>query len=321
MYYRQALGIIEARRQNARFTADEHLREIEQKFPDIARRKRELADTSIALTRIILEKPADAQKLLHQLKEHNLQLQAEIRSMLRQKGFPEDYLSIRYTCPVCSDTGYVHSRKCECLQQLVRDLATQALNEMSPLTLSEFSSFRLDYYPDTPIDDSGVIPRSQMEKIFLYCRAYADHFRPNAQSLFMIGNTGLGKTHLSLAIAKQVIAQGYTVLYGSVQDFLRDINAEQFGRVADRDTLGLLLDADLLILDDLGAEFDSNFNSATIYNIINTRANQNRPMIINTNLRVGELEAKYSARIVSRLFVFDVLRFRGKDIRQLKGRL
>ena len=78
---------------------------------------------------------------------------------------------------------------------------------------------------------------------------------------------------------------------------------------------------DLLILDDLGAEFPSPFNLATVYNLINTRCNRRKPTIISTNLTAQELEQKYSHRVVSRLFsLLDCLRFVGKDIRQIRSR-
>ena len=76
-----------------------------------------------------------------------------------------------------------------------------------------------------------------------------------SQGIFMYGNTGLGKTHLSLAIAGVVAAKGYSVAYGTAQDLLRRIENEHFGRAEDAGTLDTLLSSDLLVLDDLGAEF------------------------------------------------------------------
>lgn len=80
-----------------------------------------------------------------------------------------------------------------------------------------------------------------------------------------------------------------------------------------------MLDCDLLIIDDLGSEFSTQFTVACIYNIINTRINLGKPVIISTNLTGEELEAKYTQRITSRIIGSYVsLLFIGKDIRQLK---
>ena len=136
----------------------------------------------------------------------------------------------------------------------------------------------------------------------------------------MLGKTGLGKTHLSLSIAEVLIKNGWNVLYDSTINYLRQIEKEHFGRDLNGNTLQILLDADLIILDDLGSEYDTSFYVATIYNIINTRLNKNLPTIINTNLTPQELERKYDSRIVSRLFtMYTYLKFTGNDVRQIRA--
>ena len=144
----------------------------------------------------------------------------------------------------------------------------------------------------------------------------------SSPSIMMLGATGLGKTHLSLAIAKQVILKGYHVLYCTAQDILRKIEREHFSRsIVEDETLQTVLDADLLILDDLGAEYNTPFNVSSVYNIINTRMNFGKPTIISSNLTSQELEERYTERVVSRLLTqYTYLRFIGEDVRQLKLR-
>ena len=133
-----------------------------------------------------------------------------------------------------------------------------------------------------------------MEGILSFCKGYAKDFTPHSGSLFLYGKTGLGKTHLSLAIAAEVIKRGYGVIYGE----------------------SLLLDCDLLILDDLGTEFTTAFTVAEIYNIVNTRDLQKKPTIINTNLNFKEFTDKYSDRVTSRILgSYTVLHFLGNDMR------
>ena len=82
-----------------------------------------------------------------------------------------------------------------------------------------------------------------------------------------------------------------------------------------------ILDCDLLIIDDLGSEFSTQFTVAAIYNIVNTRINRSKPVIISTNLTKNELETKYTQRVTSRIIGGYVsLLFLGKDIRQIKNR-
>ena len=137
----------------------------------------------------------------------------------------------------------------------------------------------------------------------------------------MRGETGLGKTHLSLAIANEVINKGYSVVYVSAPDILSKLEREHFSYnyASEEQLMQSLLECDLLILDDLGTEFSSQFTSTAIYNLFNTRVNAAKPMIISTNLSMEEISKVYTARITSRLFEnFHCLRFAGKDIRTQK---
>ena len=137
----------------------------------------------------------------------------------------------------------------------------------------------------------------------------------------MFGKTGLGKTHLSLSIASGALERGYSVLYDSVINFLRKIEREHFGKEhPETDTMELLLTCDLLILDDLGTEFDSSFYQSTIYNLINTRLNRSLPTIISTNLDFNGISNRYEERITSRFYAnYSILRFVGQDVRIMKA--
>lgn len=314
----QAKRLIDRRHADARSALDSRTEEIRAKAPEIIALKRELAQTSIKLSKIILGGGDNVPAMLDDLKQRNLYIQSRIREMLQEVGYPPDYLTLKPSCDLCQDTGFVGNQKCECLLRAARSIGTEKLNRMSPLSLCGFEGFRLEYYPDKP-DGTGQNPREVMRKILSYCQQYAADFNENSGSIFMLGDTGLGKTHLSLAIASKVIDKGYNVLYGCGQDFLHSIENEHFGRVQDSDTLGAILQADLLILDDLGAEYGTEFYVSTIYNIVNTRLNTGRPTIISSNLTVKEIEKKYNRRIVSRLFSsYTCLRFVGNDVRLQK---
>jgi DNA replication protein DnaC len=136
----------------------------------------------------------------------------------------------------------------------------------------------------------------------------------------MQGETGLGKTHLSLAIAGEVIEKGYTVLYNSAQNIFNELQKERFGKGdSDGRFEPMVLECDLLVIDDLGAEFSTQFTNAALYNIVNTRINASLPTIISTNLSLKELEERYTRRISSRLIgEYNTLYFIGGDVRQKK---
>ena len=134
----------------------------------------------------------------------------------------------------------------------------------------------------------------------------------------MHGKTGLGKTHLSLAIVNEVLALGYGAVYAPAQTLLDRLEREHFGR-SEEDTLALLTECDLLVLDDLGAEFRTSFTEAAIGNLLNNRVLSGKPTIISTNLTAAELNEAYGERVMSRILgYYHRLAFTGADVRQQK---
>ena len=124
---------------------------------------------------------------------------------------------------------------------------------------------------------------------------------------------------MSLAIANDVIKKGYNVVYGPISKIIGNIEKEHFSSGDDRVTLQNVLDCDLLILDDLGTEFTTQFVSASLFDIVNSRILNKKPTIINTNLDFEELKQRYTDRLVSRISGnYRMLEFFGEDIRTLK---
>ncbi len=194
------------------------------------------------------------------------------------------------------------------------------INKNSNIKLADFKDFNLDYYPDEIDKTTGISPKLKMATNLNACKEYVKYFPNNSASLFFSGKTGLGKTFLTSAIAKELLQKGYNVAFDSIQNYLRAIENEHFGRSLNTDTLQTLLCADLVILDDLGSEFCSPFYTSALYNIINTRLNKGVPTIISSNLSLDELQKRYDDRIISRLTgMFTWMIFLGKDIRRIKA--
>ena len=218
--------------------------------------------------------------------------------------------------------GYVNGKMCICMKRLLRQISYDRLNSISPLSLSSFDNFSLDYYDTKPLEDSRNSPYKQMSRVLSFCVKYARGFSTSSESLLFQGAPGLGKTHLSLAIARDVIESGFGVIYVSAPSIMNKLNKEAFEydrRSNDSPTEQLLTECDLLIIDDLGTEFSSRFNVAAIYNIINTRMIVSKPTIISTNLTITELQENYNMRIISRIIGnLRRLEFIGTDIRQQK---
>ena len=257
----KAQSIMTSRRMKAVSENEQRIAEVNQKIPQIREINEVLFNTGKELISIISNgRGEDVSQKVEQLKQYNLGAQAMSRKILAENGYPEDYLDMHYTCPVCSDTGYNGDRFCECFRSLCGKLAADELNKSSQLKLSSFNSFSLSYY-------SGE-NYFAMKKILEYTMQYAATFSPTSKSILMFGQTGLGKTHLSLAIANVVLEKGYSVIYDSAINVLRNIEKEHFSYEHSSEMIDLVMDTDLLILDDMGTEYESQFYNATIYNII-----------------------------------------------------
>lgn len=291
--------------------------EIHGKIPEYGGLERRLADTMSEIFSAIANKKADSDEIVRKAVNDNMEIQKKMGDLLERKGYPRDYLDPVYSCQKCRDKGTADGKWCECFNRLLNVVAAQELNARSPLKLSTFESFDVNYYSDTK-KASNTNPRTQREVMknhYRECVNFAENFNGKGLGLLMIGGTGLGKTHLSLAAANRIIERGYCVIYGSAPELLRRIDKEQFGR-ADGDTMQLIMDCDLLILDDLGSESPKNERYiSTLYEIINARQSRLLPMIINTNLKADEIRERYTDRICSRLLSMEVLLFCGNDYR------
>ncbi len=315
--YRQAFEKVKQRRLIAEETQRETYEKLVKLRPELTEIDNELAAAGVRAAKAAINggDVMDIKKYADCLSERK-------SAILAQLGIDKNCLIPDYECKKCSDTGYVNGRFCKCVRTLARDIAYSRLNQMAPLELSDFSSFSLDYYSDRTLDN-GINPSKIMTDNFMFSMEYASNFSLESKSILFMGPTGLGKTHLSLAIAKTALGKGYGVVYGSVQNFISAVEKEHFGKAggaSSSGTLDSLLECDLLILDDLGAEFSTSFAASVLYNIINTRILASRPMIISTNLSLKEIETRYSDRILSRIAGhFFIKKFCGEDIRKIKA--
>lgn len=314
----KASQILESRRNKAQRIQIARNLEVTEKIPLISKYESQLSETGLAVVKAI-GMGSDAKKYIEELSQLNLSVQESIKKLLKENGYPEDYLETPYTCCECQDSGFVGGYVCKCKKALLKELARKELSDISQSDKCSFDNFSLEYY-SAPIDSTlGVSPRNRMRSILEYCKCYADDFDCESESLYMHGSTGLGKTHLSLAIANVVAENGYRVIYDTAQNLLSSLEREKFSHTNSGERENEILDCDLLIIDDLGSEFSTQFTIAAIYNIVNTRINRSKPVIISTNLTGSELEEKYSQRVTSRIIGNYVsLKFIGEDIRQLK---
>lgn len=306
--YKEAREEIEARRANAEHIADERNAELRIMYSEIKEIDDELTGTGLALFKL-----ACSGGDIAPLRARNEELTARRRKILVGLGYPADYTDIHYTCEICSDTGFVGTKMCKCLKELLitKNIKSSGMGRL--IERQSFDNFDLEWYRD----DAAVYER--MCNYVKTAKEFARKFAAHSDNLLFIGATGTGKTHLSTSIAREVIHQGYEVVYDSMQNIISDYEDERFhsGYGAKESKTYKYTDCDLLIIDDLGTEFINQFSTSTLYNLLNTRKNKGLSTIISTNLSAKELATKYEGRIVSRIIGSDykVLFFGGRDHR------
>ncbi|MBQ8604988.1 MAG: ATP-binding protein [Oscillospiraceae bacterium] len=317
--YNSAFSVLENRRlaARARFLAKQD--EILKKIPQINRINDEITETGAGYTLAVLGKNTREATALRRRMDRLVALRA---NMLEEAGYSEKDLEMQYYCPVCKDTGVVKGKTCRCMKDEITRQRQHLLTRLSPAPENSFEQFRMDFYSKKAVETASgamVVPYNQMKQIFDYCKAYASNFSLHNKSLLMLGNAGLGKTHLACSIAKVCIEKGFVVMYASAQSLFNKI--EQ-ARYTDEDVISDILECDLFILDDLGAESLTNYSLGVLYNIVNTRMISDRPCIYTTNLvSQSALQKRYGEKISSRLLgSCERLFFVGEDIRILKNR-
>ena len=304
--YTEALEEIRERRVNARSDAEARNLELMLKYPEIKKIDDELRNTGLTLFNA-----ACRGEDITPIRERNEELMRERRAFLLGVGLPADYTEPQYVCKKCSDTGFVDIKMCSCLRSLLikKNIYSSGMGRL--IDRQSFDNFDLEWYKD---DEENY---KRMKSNIRTAKTYTAAFPQKRGNLLLIGTTGTGKTHISTSIAREIIEQGYDVLYDSAQNIIADFTDDQYRRSASEPKADKYLECDLLIIDDLGAEFSNQMTVSILYNLLNTRGNKGLATIISTNLSAKELAARYEGRIYSRIVGSDYtpLFFTGKDHR------
>lgn len=296
---------------------DKRTEEIYNKIPRIKEINDAISTVSVAgAKRMLLERAGNASDIKKQIEA----LSAEKASILRSNGYAEDYLSMRYTCPDCKDTGYTGQTKCHCLNNTIIDLLYQQSGIKDVLKRENFDSFSFSHYDNTKKDPiTGVTALENMHQVVRTCRDFIDNFGTDYRNLYLYGATGVGKTFLTNCIAKELIDGSNSVIYVSSIRLFEILAGNTFKKNNDNVANELssnLLDCDLLIIDDLGTELVNSFTASALFNCINERHLRQKPVIISTNLSLAELRANYSERVFSRITSnYTLLKIYGDDLR------
>jgi DNA replication protein DnaC len=245
---------------------------------------------------------------MDEIKKNILSLVEQKNAILKERGLPDNYLDDYFECPICKDEGFVGADICNCYLDIIRKESYKLSNLADKIKNENFGTFNLAINKD-----------KQKLHIYNIAKKFCKNDPIIKQNLLFTGSTGTGKTFLSSCIAKEFLDNEKTVLYLTATKISNIIDDAKFNRnntTVQDEYIFFIENCDLLIIDDLGTEFNMPYSQSQLFDILETRQLNGKNTVISTNLPLETLSQKYSPRFVSRLLGnYEILVFQGADLR------
>lgn len=284
--------------------------ELERRRSEVRSRSDEYSGIEADLMRAgnsLLRSVLYGNKDFEKIKSYIQNKQKDKQRILCQLGLPENYLDEIYCCQNCHDTGFDEDgRKCFCLKELTAKYIDYNSNMTELMKSQTFENFDFSLFSPVPAPNG----RAQLDiakAAFDAAERFADNFEKGG-SILLKGNVGTGKTYLSSCIGNRALDRGKTVYYQTAYKLCELLENIKFGKYDTAEEYeqaqGIQKyaeNADLLIIDDLGTEFLTQFTAAALFDLINTRLMKGKASVISTNLDFAALENRYSSRFTSRI--------------------
>lgn len=220
--------------------------------------------------------------------------------MPRSEPFAEHACSVG----ACDGSGWILgpedvARPCECREQRLKRGRNKGVASVIP------PRYRGVSFDRPPVSDMAHHPetREALKKV----RAFIEGLDSNLESgqgIWLFGDTGTGKTTLAMLVSKEALAKGHSVAIYSLPKLLARIRRTYDGEPGGDSYSAFfkrLTSVDLLHIDDFGAEKRSDWVLEQLYALVNERYEDERSVMLTTNLTVDKLEDQIGRRTVSRL--------------------
>lgn len=287
--------------------------------PELSEINDKLGKLALDISKAVLKMDSE---LADNLKKEFYKLKKKKEDILKSSDVPQNVKEPNYECSICKDTGFIiditgKNSLCNCIRQKMFDIDFNKSN-IGNLEKENFQNFNFGLYSDEINEQkyrAKISPKQNIANIKNIAVKFVENFdNPEEKNLLFTGNTGLGKTFFSNCIAKEMLSKGKTVLYQTAPIMLDNIIDDRFGKSDYTAVYKNIINVDLLIIDDLGAEVSNQYKIAELFNIINARLltpnGRITKTIISTNLSMQNIMDTYQERIFSRLAsYYNICRF------------
>jgi DNA replication protein DnaC len=231
----------------------------------------------------------------------------------------ENPLASSGPCPfeMCDGTGFVvdeatnSASDCRCRAARIARVRAARLEGRIPRRYQGVSFDR------PPVSDIARTAPDQIQSIRRYVRAIEQNL-DSGRGLWLMGDVGTGKTTLAMLVSKAALDAGRSVAIYSLPRLLNLLRESMDSDEGMLDFMDRLTAVDLLHLDDLGAENQTDWVLEQLYSIVNARYEAERAIVATTNLMPDELSERLGSRTVSRLVEIcgDLIPLFGEDKRR-----
>lgn len=300
-------------RENEKKFLDYRRKEILERYPNISELDSLIQRKSLSLSMSILKGLSEEE--LKTIQSEITELRFKKCEALVSKGYSADYLNLHYKCSKCKDNGYIGVTKCQCYKSKLVKLYYKDSELEETLKINNFDNLDLSLFSNQKINDDKFTPRRNIENIIEYLKGdFIPNFGKKDDNILFYGNSGTGKTFLSCCVAKELLDDGYLVVYRTMDELIRNLREVKFEKNIELENI--LLNCDLLIIDDLGSEQVTDFSTTEFFNLLNKKLLKKKKLLISTNLPLLGISKLYTERISSRLIGnFNLNKFYSDDIR------
>lgn len=315
-YKKELSNIYEKLRTTEQQNLKKRRAEILSRHPRISELDSQIQKSCLNLSLSIL-KGTLSESDIDKIRDNITDLRAKKYEMLVSNGYSQEYLNMHYHCTKCKDNGFIGTGnlKCSCYKNKLIKLYYKDSDLEDAVKANNFTNFDINLYSNNKTTDDKYSPRRNMENILESVKGnYIPNFSSHDNNLLFYGNSGTGKTFLTCCIAKDLLDDGFLVVYKTSDELIRSLRDIRFNNNSILEEL--LINCDLLIIDDLGAEQITEFSATELFTLINKKILKNKKMLISTNLSLPMISKIYSERIFSRLVGnFKLCKFYADDIR------